>query len=420
MPIVPSSSQPDAPAVALSRTARILTVSIVVWTFAVTLLRAVRPPNDFAEAHWLLDYRFGFVKRGLAGTLLSLATTLFGIRPTAQLIAAVSYGLFAAFGLMLIAVSLRLIARSGWSAASILVVLAFASSPFVVMSGHLVGYYDHIFIVLTMLSIALLLGGRVWTAGVLLSAAVLVHESAILIGFPLFVLTWLLRRQADRRPLPVWPLALPALTFLTIVVVQNTLMPAGFESAYKTHLLQFDFVQNNRSTMVSDSIGATFGRFFSASAFVDRVALTPSMHALVFPCVFAFLCFAIDRHDRPVWSLESLMLVGACVLPQLMHAFAWDTARIWTYSIACGFLAAWIYAEVQTTERPRAGFVALLALVAIVFNSVSSTPLMDNEPDRYTLATRVAVYLPAVAAACLLAVRDRRVPIDRAPAIESV
>ena len=28
------------------------------------------PPNDFAEAHWLLDYRFGFVRRGLAGSIL--------------------------------------------------------------------------------------------------------------------------------------------------------------------------------------------------------------------------------------------------------------------------------------------------------------------------------------------------------------
>jgi hypothetical protein len=29
-------------------------------TVALTLSRAMRWPNDFAEAHWLLDYRFGF------------------------------------------------------------------------------------------------------------------------------------------------------------------------------------------------------------------------------------------------------------------------------------------------------------------------------------------------------------------------
>ena len=36
-----------------------------------TLSRTWRLPNSFANAHWLLDYRFGFVKRGLAGQLLS-------------------------------------------------------------------------------------------------------------------------------------------------------------------------------------------------------------------------------------------------------------------------------------------------------------------------------------------------------------
>jgi len=43
-------------------------LSLVGWAMVITMARAVRYPNDFAEAHWLLDYRFGFIKRALAGS----------------------------------------------------------------------------------------------------------------------------------------------------------------------------------------------------------------------------------------------------------------------------------------------------------------------------------------------------------------
>ena len=56
--------------------------------------------------------------------------------------------------------------RSRWSPAVVLAVLVFASSPFIVMSAHLIGYYDNMIVVLTIVSLALLLSGRPWTAGV--------------------------------------------------------------------------------------------------------------------------------------------------------------------------------------------------------------------------------------------------------------
>jgi len=396
----------------MTRTGKLLTVAVVAWTFAATFLRALRPPNDFAEAHWLLDYRWGPVKRGLAGALLTLYATVFNVRHSEELIAAVSYLAFAGFALALAGVSLRLLARSQWSPAAILLVLVFSSSPFIVMSAHLVGYYDHIFITMTVLSIGLLLGGRLWLAALLQGAAILVHESTILVGFPLFCLAWLLvngrLRPSGRRALSVVPLLLPIAVALTMFVVQKTLLAPGFEAAYRTHLAQFDFIRNNRSAMVPNYIALSFIWFYSTTLFIERLALNPSMHMLVLPSVLAFICFVIKTYDRPIWSFETAAFVTACLMPQLLHAVAWDTERIWTYSILTGFLAVWIYEEVGGSGRRVPPSVWLLCLIALVLNSVMLTPLMDQEQDRLRLGARLLVYLPAMAAACTLVAREQR------------
>ena len=43
----------------------ILSCVLMLGALVATVLRTIRWPNDWSEAHWLLDYRFGFVKRGL-------------------------------------------------------------------------------------------------------------------------------------------------------------------------------------------------------------------------------------------------------------------------------------------------------------------------------------------------------------------
>src|SRR5262249_58668406 len=49
-------------------------VFALVWALVVTCLRSARLPNNLATEHWLIDYRFGFVKRGLIGSGVAVAT----------------------------------------------------------------------------------------------------------------------------------------------------------------------------------------------------------------------------------------------------------------------------------------------------------------------------------------------------------
>src|SRR5436190_1595716 len=83
---------------------RALLFILLVWSMVITVLRAVRLPNDFAEAHWLIDYRFGFIKRGLIGTIYALLADIKILRQnemTTRIFSFIAFALFCASLLVL-------------------------------------------------------------------------------------------------------------------------------------------------------------------------------------------------------------------------------------------------------------------------------------------------------------------------------
>jgi hypothetical protein len=376
----------------------------------------VRLPNDFSKEHWFVDYRFGFVKRGLVGTIVSLATRSVRMRPTEQLVAILSSVLFVVFCVALLGVGLRIVHRSGWSTTVILTVLGFFSSPFIVMSAHLIGYYDNIIIVLGLISVACLLRGRIWSAASLQAISILVHENALLIGFPVFCFGWLLvdsRRQPGRVRLPLWPLLLPVGTFL-VVTLSQSFAPRDLEQSLTTYLSSFPFIAKNiRDVRVPHWITITFFDSYSLHQgyFLTRV-LSASMLGLVLPSILAVVSFIVDAYGVRDLSLESIALLGVCLAPQLMHLVAWDTTRIWTYSILCSFLVLWAYAELFAARRDLSHLVRLLCLAALVLNSTVATPLMDGLRDHFDVTTRVLLYAPVIGAALCMILWDQSVPIS--------
>ena len=381
------------------------------WTLVVTILRAVRLPNDFSKSHWLVDYRFGFVKRGLVGTLVSLATTTLHTRPTDQLIAILSSVQFGIFCVVLLGVGLRVIHRSGWSITAILTVLVFLSSPFVVMSAHLVGYYDNIIIVLAVISLALLLRGRrVWAASVQ-AIAILVHENAVLVCVPVFCLGWLLvesqHRQSEGARWQRWPLFLPVATFLILIVSQH-FASRHLERHLTTYLSSYPFIERTiRDVRVPHWITITlYDSYLLHQGNVTGRLVSNAMLGLVFPSMAAILALTFDAYRLRALSVRSIVLLGVCLAPQLMQIVAWDTARIWTYSILSSFLALWFYAEAFPERRTSAQFVRFIGLLALFLNAVELTPLMDGLKDQFELQTRVLLYAPVLGAIVALMVLE--------------
>jgi hypothetical protein len=373
----------------------------------------VRLPNDFSKSHWLIDYRFGFVKRGLVGELVTLATRAVHTRPTDHLIGTLSSIQFVVFCLVLAAIGLRIIVRQRWSTDGVLLVLVFLSSPFIVMSAHLVGYYDNIIIVMTAASLILAAKGRMWSAAILQAVAILVHENALLVGFPAFCAAWWLRNRSLRgtvlsRP-SVWAVLTPVVLFLLLAVSQS-LAPANLEEQLTAHLARFPFIEGNlRNTRVPHWITITFAESYvlHQGQFAGRLFALP-MLGLVLPSVLTCLGFVVDGYGIGIASADLLLLLGVCLAPQSMHLVAWDTARIWTYSILTSFLMAWLYTEFYPFRRPASAFLTLVALLALVLNTTEMTPLMDGLKDHFELSARVWLYAPTVIAAALLTLHDNR------------
>jgi len=379
------------------------------WTLAVTCLRSARLPNNFSTEHWLIDYRFGFVKRGLIGSLVALGTGLARTRPSEGLIDTLSIVAFAVFCAAILWTGLRTIRRAQWSIEVVLAVMVFLSSPFIVMSAHLIGYYDNIIIVLTLVSLALVFNGRTWAGAVVQSVAILVHENALLVGVPVFCWAgWLTMRQAapkERRPLA---LLLPLAVFLLLTVRLST-EPHRLERLLTEHLSTFPFVAGTLADVrVPHWITISFPDSYRLHQghFQERM-LAQSLIGLMLPSLLALLGVVLETQALAAVSFESAAIVAICLVPQSMHLVAWDTSRIWTYSILCAFLVLWVDVELRPARKTLSQFVVFVSLVALFVNAIATTPLMDGLTDRLNVTTRLLLYAPVIVVGMVLGGWDR-------------
>jgi hypothetical protein len=382
----------------LTGTQRWLAFSVLAWTLGVTVSRAIRFPNDFAEAHWLLDYRFGFIKRGLAGSCTTILATLTGIPVGPGLIRFLSVLLAATFYGLLLVLCIRLTRRARDAAAGLLVGLVLVSSPFIVMSAHLFGYLDSLLYVLTILGAGMALHGRPIGAMVVAVAALLVHESFLLVGFPLVVFAAMLggglSPQNPRRFRYGAALAVPLLLFVGIVLAQTVLVDQGaLREKLLVYLQGHDFIPTRAGSVARWHTTGFFEFLERQRGFLLRRLLEPTLWWGVVPSLVAVLAMA---HGIARWrplGLRSFALLAVVLAPLAMHAIAWDTARISSYVIGGGFIAAWLLFE--SSRGTGSGRWALLALPVIVLNSLHRYPLMDREIDRFDDGTRLLLYLPA-------------------------
>jgi hypothetical protein len=381
-------------------------LGLVVWAMVITMARAVRPPNDFAEAHWLLDYRFGFIKRGFAGSLLSLASSAGLPGPSERVIAALA---FLGLGLLLL-VLLWAAARAVWSDADPGVTFAaaavFASSPFIVMAAHFMGYLDHLLVVAAFAAAWLARDGRLWTAAAIAAVGVLLHESFVLVGLPLVLLGASLRPAGVGRfrAAGLVPFALPVCAALALWASEVFVLDrVALRGQLEARLSAFPFVGGDMNLFVPEWLTTdTLATWEHQRHAFWRHVSDPNLLKLMAPSA-AFLVLATGALAPAGWRGRRALAAAAVVLaPLLLHAVAWDTARIWTYTIVTAFGCLWLSVATDGASCSAARRWLLAAAVPIVVaNVVGRSPLMDGEIERFSLATRLLLYLPFFAGAAL-------------------
>ncbi|MCJ7433962.1 MAG: hypothetical protein MUO77_10790, partial [Anaerolineales bacterium] len=235
----------------------------ILWMFGITILRGLRQPGDWAEAHWLIDYKFGFLKRALPGTLLHPFITQQTAETAITVIATTLLGIFF---IALAWMCLGLLRTFGCKLETILTTLAFLTSPYIVMSAHLNGFYDNLLILLSIAGILLVLQGKHALAAVVMTVGILVHENIFLVGLPsvLFATVYYQVQKDGQFNLKIifrqaLPFLLPVLAFIALFLFQSYYLNGELlRNQLTAHLSQFDFIERNRDKTVPDAFTISF------------------------------------------------------------------------------------------------------------------------------------------------------------------
>jgi hypothetical protein len=399
----------EDPGIMTTRRRILVSFLILAWTCGVTLARAWRLPNDFAAAHWYLDYSLGFMKRALVGSVTGVFARLFGTRLESGAVDILSAVAVAVMVVVLLGIAWRLLVRTQASPPVVWAGLIFFSSPFLVMSAHLVGYFDAIIHLMTITAVILVTRNRPWLAAVVSALGILVHESFLLTGLPLVALAIFVQGPDVGRPGRPWiPLALPLAVF-TILIGYGAVTGNGAD-------LRPELVARWADQGIPPTEGEEIATWLTtpvwqfgrgqAREFLPRV-IEPGVLARTAPALVALMALLFAATGLRTRGPTSLVVLAAVFLPLLMHTVAWDGARIATYPIAGAFLALWVI-QGRLKGGGSLGPVLLLMLPVLFLNTFQHLPLMDGDVERFSILTRAALYLPPWILALFLAFEQLR------------
>jgi hypothetical protein len=355
---------------------------IVFSTLLLSILRGIRVPNIWAYSHFLFDYGQGVVKRGLIGTVINQLNVSYLASYDFFLILSV---LFFSVNIFLISLLVRDFIKSQepvfiWSS------VLFTSSLAVVFLSHSIGYFDHIGLLLALVTLKLVgFYRKIIFLFIFMPFALLTHEAAFILFFPVIFMSLLFTLETEENTmhklilLGLFSATAIILAFYignqTLTELETQQMYERVQTSVEHPLRQDAFSVLHRDT--GDNLAIMQHQWSLPIRFI-HLFLSLLVTAPLF-AVFIYLTVLILKKTNTKVHLTALSIL-ASLTPLMLHFFAWDMQRWNTLTITTSFLILYVvYSSILKKQRlSTPSYLYFIFIFLLFMNGVSSVSLFDG------------------------------------------
>jgi len=385
---------------------KFLLIFLYLYALIFSVSKTIRIPNQWAQSHWLVDYRFGFIKRGLAGELFG-----FLFEKNTFTITILSIAILSVLYFLIIKIALTTTWSNPKSFYRILFFVIFLLSQYIVFSAHLIGYLDHVIFILTILAVYLITRNRLLLSSLVAVFSIFIHEISVVLMIPLCCFAVIVNEVPERKffitdiftrkllkKLALF-LTLPFLTAVFISFYQE--INGGNYYARIFSYLKHSSIMANVADSVCSAYTKSFTYYFREQHehFLQRIFISK---ATIFYGIPIFFClWMIFKEFKLKHNIQLfILLVVVSAVPLILHSIAYDTYRIWTFPYIILFLGFWILSlkykrdSGQTKPEKFSWWEYVFFITAFLFVSLIPAILFDGETERFSVAVKLIMILP--------------------------
>lgn len=370
-----------------------------------SIAKTMRFPNKWSESHWMMDYRFGFVKRGLCGEIFG-----WFFQKDESSIFILSAAILILLYAFIIVIAVRETFRSEKSIYTVLFFVIFLLSQYIIFSAHLIGYLEHVVFLLTVPVIYLIRRKKFLLASLIAVFSIFIHEISFFLMLPVSTFALLVFESPARAftfknifsPVMIKKgLAFLGLPVLSLIFLSWFHEREGSDYALTifNYLKSIPFIPEN----VAQSVTSAYTRSFSLSFqeqknhFIQRVFISKATVFYGIPMLF--LLWMMLKEFRLKGNVGILiLLVTVSSIPLLMHSIAYDTYRIWTFPFMILFLGFWVLGMKFKFNRAETEILSVpeifLFIISFLLVTLSPNVLFDEESERFSLTVKLILVLP--------------------------
>jgi len=349
--------------------------------FLYSILRGIRFPNMWSYSHFLFNYDFGFIKRGLIGEIIKQLNSPY----------LASYDSFLVFSFAIFCANIVLLfyfmndSVNSQNPILICCSLIFASSLGVVFLSHTVGYSDQIGLLITLLTLKL--SGFYKKSLFLFLAmpfALLIHEAIFITFFPVIFMALLLSIESEGQTKKILLLgAFSAILLIFVVFLSNhtldetqahemytglqaerayPLREDAFNTLHRTSKDNFQVIESKWSTKKTTFLELANSLLVTAPSFI----------------VFIYFTNVILKEAKVKYYIRLLSIL-ASLSPLLLHFWGWDLHRWNTLTVTTSFIIQYITnIKYKNQLAITSDYIYALLAVVLFLNIGSTIPLLDG------------------------------------------